>query len=88
MTSISELKRIREREGKKLKVILAKRKKARELDEEKERIIKDIRRIKASQMKDKLERRKKATKELEKLKRTGAKVSRKVVDFLYKLRGE
>ena len=87
MATIAELKRIRRQEALKLKVENSKLRKARALDDEKAKIVKDIKRIRAARMRDQIERRKKANRELEKIKSGAKKASRKVIDFLYRIRG-
>ncbi len=92
MVSIIELKRIREREASKLKIMNKKLLEVRKIDAEKQKIIKDIRRIKTARLRDKAERQAKANRELRIIKsqalRTGKKVGKKVLDFLYAMRGE
>ncbi len=80
MVSIQELKRIREREAKKL---LAENK----LLSERRKIENDIIRIRKSRLRDKSERQEKAKIALQNIGKKGLKVGKKIISYLQDLRG-
>jgi len=87
MATISELKAIKEREGKLLAMENEKLKKARKLDKERQEVVDDIRKIRAARMKGKKERVEKSNKEIAKIKSGAKKAGKKVLNYLYNLRG-
>lgn len=86
MVTISELKKIRQSEAKKLMAMNKKISKARKIDKEKEELIKDIKRIKAARNKDRQKLKQEASKKLRVIKSTGKKVGKSIIRYLQDLR--